>query len=225
MTVARWIFDFIIRRRIVRRRSVSGRRVRHARYGLRLTSWARRPVRRGAARDRRRSCRSGAPVRPGPPPGAAPTPRRVEGAGRRGSAASTRRRSRARPSGSDADDRGHHRSTTAPGRARRGHAVAPPASARYSTGAARRSAADSRTLRLESASPSASRTVGQPDDLDRERQVGRQRADHRQLLEVLLTEVGAAAPGHGEELGHHRGTPRRSGPGRARPPSTVAQPR
>ena len=57
-------------------------------------------------------------------------------------------------------------------------------------------------MRLDRARPSGSRTVGQPNDLDRQRQVGDQAADDRQLLEVLLAEVGPARPGQGEQLGH-----------------------
>ena len=53
------------------------------------------------------------------------------------------------------------------------------------------------------------------DDLDRERQVGHHLPDHRELLEVLLAEVGPAGPGDGEELGHDRGHPGEvGGPGR-----------
>ena len=83
-----------------------------------------------------------------------------------------------------------------PGR-RPGPATAP--------GGRRRSAGDSRTLRLERASPSGSRTMGQPTTSTGQRQVGGHAPHHRQLLEVLRAEVGPARAGDGEQLGHHGG--------------------
>ena len=56
-------------------------------------------------------------------------------------------------------------------------------------------------MRLERARPSASRTVGQPITSTGEGQVLDQAADDRQLLEVLLAEVGPARAGQGEQLG------------------------
>ena len=55
--------------------------------------------------------------------------------------------------------------------------------------------------------PVGARDRRAPDDLHREGEVGDQPAHQGQLLEVLLAEVGPAAAGHGEELGHHRRHP------------------
>ena len=45
------------------------------------------------------------------------------------------------------------------------------------------------------------------EDLDGQREVGHEAADHRQLLEVLLPEVGPARPRQREQLGHDGGHP------------------
>ena len=66
------------------------------------------------------------------------------------------------------------------------------------------------------ARPSGSRTIGQPTTSTGKDEVGGHPPDHRELLEVLLAEVGAARAGDGEELGHDRGHPGEvRGPGRA----------
>ena len=60
-------------------------------------------------------------------------------------------------------------------------------------------------MRLDSARPSGSRTVGMADHLDPEVEVGDHPADDGQLLEVLLAEHRHVGPDGAEELGHHRG--------------------
>ena len=72
-----------------------------------------------------------------------------------------------------------------------------------STLAACRSAGPRRLLRLEQASPSSSRIVGQPTILGVEVQIGNEMAHYDELLEVLLTEIGAAMATQREELGDH----------------------
>ena len=59
-----------------------------------------------------------------------------------------------------------------------------------------------RTLRLERARPSASRTIATPHDLDREGEVAHHLTDHGQLLEVLLSEVDPTRSGHGQQFRH-----------------------
>ena len=58
-----------------------------------------------------------------------------------------------------------------------------------------RSSAERRALRDESASPSASRTVGSDAQLDLEREVADQSPEHLDLLGVLLAEVGTRRAG------------------------------
>ena len=62
-----------------------------------------------------------------------------------------------------------------------------------------------RTLRLDIARPSGSRTVGHIDDLDREVEVGHELAHDDALLRVLLAEVGDVGLHHGEQLGDDGG--------------------
>ena len=57
------------------------------------------------------------------------------------------------------------------------------------------------TLRLDIASPSGSRTVGQTSIRDRDVEVAHEPADHDGLLRVLLAEVGHVGRDHVEELG------------------------
>ena len=64
---------------------------------------------------------------------------------------------------------------------------------------------DRYTLRLESARPSRSRTIGQPHDLDGKREVRTSCAHDLQLLVVLLAEERPARPRGVEQLGDHRG--------------------
>ena len=58
------------------------------------------------------------------------------------------------------------------------------------------------------------------DDLDRQVEVGRHAAHHRELLRVLASEVGAARTDDGEQLGDDRGDPVEVGrPGRPQSPA------
>ena len=83
----------------------------------------------------------------------------------------------------------------------------PRSSASGSASAAARPAALSRALRLDSASPSGSRTIGQPTTVDGQREVGDEPAHDAELLVVLLTEVRGAGARGDEQLGDDRRHP------------------
>ena len=120
-----------------------------------------------------------------------------EGVGRRRARGTrARRRSRriaARAAARDARRRRARR------RRRRARAAS---SARRSASARSRSSSRRRTLRLDSARPSGSRTVGHDLDRDRDVEVAHEPADDRDLLGVLLAEERDVGPDHVEELGH-----------------------
>ena len=66
-----------------------------------------------------------------------------------------------------------------------------------------RSAGLRKTLRLDVASPSGSRTIGAPTNVDIEIQVEHHLPDAGQLLGVLLTEAGQPRVDDMEQLEHH----------------------
>ena len=115
------------------------------------------------------------------------------------------RRSRARPAARPRSGRSQARAPS-PGRVRPPRwPPRPPRRARCSTGAAARSSGvryDVAARHGEAVGLAHGRAA---DDLDRERQVGRHAPDDRELLAVLLAEVGAARSGDVEQLRHHRG--------------------
>ncbi len=84
-------------------------------------------------------------------------------------------------------------------------AVAPATSARWSTDALVRSVTERRTLRLDTARPSSSRTVGQATTSTGRHRSRDEPAHDGNLLEILLAEVCAATACQREELGHHGG--------------------
>ena len=88
----------------------------------------------------------------------------------------------------------------------------PPATASFAACSAARSASarsrspdPSRTLRLDSASPSGSRTVATDLDAHRDVEVAHQPPDDGELLAVLLAEVRDVRRGHVQQLQHDGG--------------------
>ena len=138
--------------------------------------------------------------------GAAAPGSAIVGRPRRGCRRRPRRRSRAATSGSAATTARMAPATRGAGALAGGHggAAGGQGPREHGGGRAARSA-DRRTLRLERASPSGSRTIGQPTTSTGSERSAAMRAHDGQLLEVLQAEVGPAGAGDGEQLGHHGG--------------------